>query len=296
MSGISILDFAENNRASEIYVKAKFYDDCAYWIPISGHRFDFEFSKSDTAAIMIYLQSISEYFVPANITKWYSNLEAMYSKDLSARQLAFLKEMASPNGVCRYCSEVYNESPNPQATIRELKDKGFYICTVSNYCDKAKRLKTYDYLTPIPPHTISKRTENIPQETRNQVKRIFNYKDSYTGSTDHSVLPDHKFPEIRWGVTPDISDNVGLSDEEAQRKFQPLTNRFNLLKKEACKKCFSENKRQFPYGIKFYYQGGEDWDEAIPKQGPGAEAGCVGCGWYDLLKWKEALNKELNNK
>lgn len=294
MLNISILEFAENSRASEIYVKAKFYDEHTYWVPISGHRFDFEFSPTDTVAILKYLRSISEHFIPSNISEWYSKLEELYSDNLSIRQLAFLKEMASEKGVCRYCSEVYNESPNPQATIRELKDKGFYICTVSNYCERANRLKTYDYLTPIPPHTISKRTENIPQETRNQVKRIFNCKDSYTGSTDNSVLPDHKFPEIRWGVDPDISDNVGLSDEEAQRKFQPLANRFNLLKKEACKKCFAEGRRQYPYGIKFYYQGEELWDEKIPRQGAEAEAGCVGCGWYDILKWKEELNKKLN--
>lgn len=293
MADITILETVRNNRASETYVKVKFYDENAYWIPLSGHRFDFDFSSKNTEELLEYLESISEYFVPSRAAQWYSQLTKQYRNALSKRQLAFLKEMASVNGVCRHCSKEYKKSPNPQATVRELKDKGFYICTISKYCEKAKCAKTYDYLTPIPPHALSTRTESIPEETKNQVKRIFACKNSYTGSTDHSILPDHKFPEIRWGENPEITKNSGLSDEEARRKFQPLSNRFNLLKKEACKKCFSEGKRQFPYGIKFYYEGGEMWDAQYPKQGPQAEAGCIGCGWYDLLKWKEALNKEL---
>lgn len=68
------------------------------------------------------------------------------------------------------------------------------------------------------------------------------------------------------------------------------------MKKEACKKCFAEGLRQYPYGIKFYYQGSEKWDESIPCSGSDAEAGCVGCGWYDLLKWKEELNKKINGE
>lgn len=295
-NNIQLKGIIYNKRASEIYVEVSFEERETYLIPISGHRYDFFVDISSNDSILAYVESLSEYFLRERVEEWYSNLELLYCELLSKRQLDFLKEMASPEGVCRYCSLVYKESPNPQATVRDLKDKGFYICTVQRYCEKADKLKTYDFLTPIPPHSLSKRTENIPEETRRQVKRIYHSKDAYSGRTDNSILPDHKFPEIRWGENPELSDNKDLSDIEAKAKFQPLSNRFNLMKKEACKKCFAEHIRQYPYGIKFYYQGAERWDDSIPYTGRGAEAGCVGCGWYDLLKWKEELNNKINGE
>jgi hypothetical protein len=32
----------------------------------------------------------------------------------------------------------------------------------------------------------------------------------------------------------------------------------------------------------------------VPKQGKAAEAGCQGCGWYDLQAWRDSLNNSLN--
>lgn len=55
-------------------------------------------------------------------------------------------------------------------------------------------------------------------------------------------------------------------------------------------------KRGYPFGVKFYYAGSEDWDSNIPEKGKEAEKGCVGCGWYDLLKWKEELNLFIRSK
>jgi hypothetical protein len=46
-------------------------------------------------------------------------------------------------------------------------------------------------------------------------------------------------------------------------------------------------------GIKYYYQGGEEWDKTIPTIGKEAEQGCVGCGWYDFEAWRNALNQKL---
>ena len=293
---IIVEEIIHNARASEIYVRIGIEGNESYFIPIAGHRYDFSIDIENESSIIEYLDSLSEYLCASAIEEWYNSIESLYSAMLSERQLAFLKEMASPRGVCRFCSAVYNSSPNPQATVRELKDKGFYICTIQKYCEKADMLKTYDFLAPIPPHKLSARTENIPEKTRKQVKRIFDLKDAFSGCTDNSILPDHKFPEIRWGVNPQLSDNTNLTDDEARCKFQPLTNRFNLMKKEACKKCFAEGKRGYPYGIKFYYHGSEKWDESIPTTGSEAEAGCVGCGWYDLLKWKEELNKKINGE
>jgi len=49
-------------------------------------------------------------------------------------------------------------------------------------------------------------------------------------------------------------------------------------------------------GINFFYKGDENWPKGVPRRGIEAEKGCVGCGWYDVAKWKEELNKELQKQ
>ena len=82
---------------------------------------------------------------------------------------------------------------------------------------------------------------------------------------------------------------------EIREKFQLLNAQTNMQKKQSCRECIRTGKRGYPFGIKFYYFGTEEWNKEIPTTGKGAEKGCVGCGWYDMLKWREELNKKLNN-
>ena len=126
--------------------------------------------------------------------------------------------------------------------------------------------------------------------------RVFEYTDSYSGIYNPSAeafIPDHKFPEDRWDESTAKSNPEDMSDEEIRVKFQLLSTQINLHKQRCCAQCIATKKRGYPYGIKYYYAGGEDW-EAEAEYGEKAEAGCVGCGWYDLLKWKEELNKKIN--
>ena len=51
-----------------------------------------------------------------------------------------------------------------------------------------------------------------------------------------------------------------------------------------------------PLGIKFYYAGNEDWPADCPNFGPEAEQGCFGCGWYDFVAWREALNRYIDDE
>lgn len=39
------------------------------------------------------------------------------------------------------------------------------------------------------------------------------------------------------------------------------------------------------------YAGGETWPDDVPRTGKSAETGCVGCFWYDMSAWRDALNK-----
>ena len=108
-----------------------------------------------------------------------------------------------------------------------------------------------------------------------------------------ALIPDHKFSEIRWDEDTGEENTMEMSDEEIVRKFQLLDNQRNLQKREICRRFFQQGIRGTIYGIKFFYEGGEIWDDAFPAKGRDAEPGCVGCPWYDIDMWRKKLNERL---
>ena len=111
-----------------------------------------------------------------------------------------------------------------------------------------------------------------------------------------ALIPDHKFSEVRWDDDTKAENPMTMTDSQIREKFQLLDNQRNQQKREVCRKCFQENIRGKIYGIDYFYEGGEEWDESIPKVGKDAERGCVGCAWYDIQKWRESLNKKVKGK
>jgi hypothetical protein len=113
----------------------------------------------------------------------------------------------------------------------------------------------------------------------------------------HELVVDHRFPMIRWGTT-ETKHSTEISEADIERKFQLLKfdegGNHNLLKSRACENCFKTGKRGTPFGIEFFYRGNGDWPKKAPLIGVDAEEGCVGCGWYDFVKWREALNLKLS--
>lgn len=106
-------------------------------------------------------------------------------------------------------------------------------------------------------------------------------------------MPDHKFPEIRWEAGVEES-NEGLSALDMQIKFQLVPEWVNQAKREVCRKCFQTGIRGKLNGIDYYYHGDEKWPSNAPTTGVAAKAGCVGCFWYDMMKWRENLNKLIS--
>lgn len=117
-----------------------------------------------------------------------------------------------------------------------------------------------------------------------------------SSANKHGLLPDHKFPEIRWDEKTREENPDEMSKAEIIEKFQLLDNQRNQQKRETCRKCFQTGIRGKLYGINYYYSGNEKWDEKIPKVGKDAEKGCVGCGWYDIQKWRQSLNSFILEK
>lgn len=166
------------------------------------------------------------------------------------------------------------------------------------YCDICKKSTVWDRWTGA--YHQSNAAAGIP---RALMKRIFEHYD-YTDAIEqrkrpaHELIADHRVPMERWG-TAEESLSPATSKEEIERKFQVLkkdmSGNHNLLKSRACEACIKTGKRGFPLGIRFYYAGGEDWPTEAPVRGPGAEQGCIGCGWYDFTRWRISLNERLSS-
>ena len=112
---------------------------------------------------------------------------------------------------------------------------------------------------------------------------------------DHFII-DHKFPEIRWDDETRRNDINNLTEEEILRDFQLIDNQRNQQKREVCRSCFQTSQRGSLYGLEFFYSGDKTWDASIPTSGKAAEAGCIGCGWYDIAAWRIALQEVINKE
>ncbi len=132
---------------------------------------------------------------------------------------------------------------------------------------------------------------------RKRILSVLDNKDAYEGKkVTSSLLPDHKFSEIRWDDNTKEENPDTMTDNEIRDKFQLLTNQRNQEKREVCRKCYQSGQRGTIYGIMYFYEGTIVWDETIPKKGKDAEKGCIGCPWYDIDTWRRHVQHKLNEK
>ena len=188
------------------------------------------------------------------------------------------------------CSLHTTESNQPAAIFREIKKRGYEFEEISpgrwaesQYCHVCMQETThYKLLNGTP--TLTKQTRlGIDAKTRKRILKLFDNRDAFTGGSISSVAEiDHKVPWTR--LDKDI-DAKNLSDDEIKIHFQLLTREHNLLKDRACSHCKLHNERPPFLGILFWYAGNSQYFGT-----------CEGCGWYDGVKWRNELNKQISNK
>ena len=132
--------------------------------------------------------------------------------------------------------------------------------------------------------TLTKQVRlGIDGKTRKRILDLFDNRDAFTGGSISSTAEiDHKIPWTR--LENDIDATV-LTNEEIKEHFQLLTREHNLLKDRACGHCKLCNERPPFLDIPFWYSGDSSY-----------KGTCVGCGWYDGVKWRKELTKLLNGK
>lgn len=284
-----------HSKASEAYVEVKFiYEDevLETWIPVEYRRTGLDLKDDEVAE---YLESIYPILNPNNSEQWKLEQEEYWKKEKPNAGVTKGVFDAITTGAWE-CVNCTISNPNWARRFQDLKEMGYTFATQTPVnCPVCEQRSTYVRIVMLPRYHSNIGYEIISPKLRKKIISALNSLDVYENKPSNNLLPDHKFPEIRWDEDTKEVNVDDMSDDEIKNKFQLMTNQRNLQKREVCRKCYQTNKRGTAFGIDFFYQGDENWDENIPKTGKDAEAGCVGCPWYDMGKWREELNKKIKN-
>ena len=175
------------------------------------------------------------------------------------------------------------------------KRPGLVIETEKRYCQTCQAKRLGDRWTGEIKSANS--AANIPNSLVQKILKVYAYTDviEQRQRAAHELVIDHRFPMERWGDN-EPPHLTSMSESEIKKKFQLLkkdaSGNHNLLKSRSCERCIKTQKRGTPFGISFWYEGGEEWS-SIHQRGAEAEEGCAGCGWYNFEAWRYALNQKL---
>lgn len=287
--GINVIAVREDLKSSEKYVDLVITQDDGFkWegsIPYYYRRTGLFIQ--DIEDLVKYLKKVKVYFTKENIKK-FQRKEKKYWKDNiknSDVTIHFFYELIKMKW-----TTTFPQNDNPQRRIQAIKEMGYTIAS-KRVGRKAARL-----ILPIPKGAETG-YEYMSVKFKKKAISVLESINVYelSKANKHGLLPDHKFPEIRWDKETKAENSDEMPDEKIKGKFQLVDNQRNQQKREVCRKCFQTGERGKLYGINFFYVGNEKWDVDIPKIGKEAEKGCIGCGWYDIQKWRESLNELVEN-
>jgi len=295
---VAIIGRRKHAKASEEYVDVVFkYQNKSFdWaIPIEYRRTGTDFSSATEEEIASY---VGQVYLKCNPESWNEFRKAQEEFWQLKPKASVTKEFFD-NLACDFnWKSVRHDLPknsNSQRRIQDLKEFGYTIATDTRRVHKASgEVSTHHLLLPLRRGGITG-YETWSPALRKRIIQVLGGVDAYEipGGNIHNLLPDHKFPEIRWDQGGKRTDLENLTDDEIKRDFQLITNHRNQQKREACRKCFQTSERPTLFGINFYSRGDAAWPKDVATRGKAAEAGCMGCGWYDIEQWRSSLNEKL---
>lgn len=289
-------EIRHHSKASEAYIDATFiYSNKKnrVSVPVNYRRTGVDAQTAEECIAI--LQVAYESFFPSNLNQWINEANVFWADGGKVVTRPFFEVMKGKlgNWVCQGCELPTNA--NWARRTQDIKEMGYTFATnTKKQCAKCGGNKTHLMLLPIQRGSETGYETWSPQ-LRTKIMRSLECYDAYEDCNRPaaSLLPDHKFPEIRWDADTRTENSDEMSPEEIRSKFQLLTNQRNQQKREVCRQCYQTGIRGKPFGIEFYYEGSSKWPQNIPKNGQIAEKGCLGCGWYDLQTWRKALNAGL---
>lgn len=287
-SDIIIGEFYDHGKASECYVEVTFKQEDGFkWktvVPYVNRRAGLFLDSEEE--LVAYLKGIKPYFQKAAMDNWKKIERKKWEESKANVTKKFFFALLTFKPVT-----TFPPNNNPQRRIQDIKDAGYTIATIPNYVGRTPAR----ILLPIP-KVSEMGYETFTPQFKARVIRLLHGINAYESkiTTSKGLIPDHKFSEVRWDKDTKGKNPMDMTDEEVIQKFQLLDNQRNQQKREVCRNCFQTGKRGVIYGIPFYYKGGENWDNSIPKVGKEAEMGCEGCAWYDIERWRSEIIKLVN--
>lgn len=290
----------EHSKASEKYVDVTFKLDRGEWngwIPVVYRRTGVDLQTDEE--ISTYISKIFEIMNSLKPEDWFSAESKYWAAEKANADITreFFDKLSEDVGSWKCREHELPANPNFARRIQDLKEIGYTLATdIKRYCEVCKQYKPHIQMLPIPRVVVAGNGyETWSPRLRKRIIKVLDSYDVYEGKKGQHLLPDHKFSEIRWDEhTKDVNPD-DMTDEQIRDKFQLMSNQRNQQKREACRRCFQSGKRQFPFGIQYYYEGNENWDSSIPPKGKAAEQGCHGCGWYDMEKWRQNLIEKIDS-
>lgn len=293
-------DFRVHNKASEKYIDVTIVQPDGYsWkgsIPYHYRRTGLFIETPED--LVEYLNSIYPFFSKMAVEEFVSTESRRWEDEMKGKATtkAFFDQLIG----LQWCSvqSDFPANPNWARRIQDIKEFGYTLATDTRRTIKGTyQTDTHILLVPIPKGGVTG-YETMSPAFKNKAIVALESINAYefSSANKHGLLPDHKFPEIRWDEATRQENSDKMTSDEIRQKFQLLDNQRNQQKREVCRKCFQTNKRGKLYGLSYFYEGNEEWPKNIPKIGKSAEQGCLGCGWYDIQAWRENLNLLIENQ
>lgn len=305
-TNITVLEFLDNTKASDYFVRTKFVQDDGFeWTSIVPYIYRRSgLNKKTEQEIAEYLKSVKKYFTKEWMESWRLREEKQCKDKIAEKEKKNAEKIARGKKPMNIVTEYFflpllnfkevdgsalPVNRNPQRRLGTLKEHGYTIAIVQ-YSDE----KTTSTLLPFPLNE-EMGYETFTPQFKARVIRLLKGVNAFEAkkTPKRSLIPDHKFSEVRWDELTKAENSMDMTDEEIIQKFQLLDNQRNQQKREVCRKCFQEKVRGSIYGINYFYKGTEKWNKSIPEKGKAAEKGCEGCPWYDIDKWRKKLNERL---
>ncbi|MFC1654109.1 restriction endonuclease [Patescibacteria group bacterium] len=298
---ISLTGIRKHTKASEEYVDVifRYPETNKEWsgsIPFHYRRAGiFLDNPKDIAELIKEAYKQAE---PNKAVQWVRDEKKHWEENHSSKQVTkgFFDALLNLRWNCIECD--FPSNPNWARRIQDIKEMGYLLATDRKVCARCNKNNTHMLLVPFEKSAATGYetwTPELKKKIINVLKKINVYENKPAASVA-SIIPDHKFPEIRWDADTKEENTIQMTDKEIKEKFQLLDNQRNLQKREVCRKCFQSGIRGTAFGITYFYKGNGKWPEDTPKIGKVAEKGCVGCPWYDFDEWRKSLNQVLNKK
>lgn len=306
-SNITVIEFLDNSKASEYYVRTRFVQNDGFTyttiVPYVYRRTRLELRTEKEIAE--YLKSVKKFFTKEWINSWIEKEKQECLSDIENKKKKNEDKVSRGKNATEIVTPYFlltlltleetsgDKLPanrNPQRRLQDLKDSGYTIPIV-----QYGRKKTTSTLLPFPKYEEMGYEKGFTKQFKARVIRLLRQRNAFEAKVTpvKSLIPDHKFSEVRWDDETKAENSMEMTDAEIIQKFQLLDNQRNQQKREICRRCFQEGVRGAIYGIKYFYEGDEHWDPNIPKVGKAAEKGCKGCPWYDIELWRKKLNNKI---